>query len=298
VTQRGLTAGEAAQRLGIAVTTLRSWHQRYGLGPTDHEPPSHRRYNARDISRLETMRQLTSRGVPAAKAARIALAQRAGVATAPEPDGLSTGPSGAATRGLMAAAMRLDPKAMAEVLSESIGTYGVVDTWDQLVRPVLTGIGRRHEATGLLIDVEHLLTRCVSESLSVLTRSLDAPPPRTLLACADEEQHTLPLEALAAALATRGVGTRLLGARVPAQALLAVIRRTAPAVVVCWSQTAATSDPRQLAALQVARPTPAMILAAGPGWDAGPVPADIARPTDLVEALDLTLAIVAGGSPE
>ena len=43
--------------------------------------------------------------------------------------------------------------------------------------------------------------------------------PAILLACADEEQHSLPLEALAAALAETGVPSRLLGARVPPDAL-------------------------------------------------------------------------------
>ena len=29
----GLTAGEVARRLGVAVTTIRTWDRRYGLGP-------------------------------------------------------------------------------------------------------------------------------------------------------------------------------------------------------------------------------------------------------------------------
>ena len=55
--------------------------------------------------------------------------------------------------------------------------------------------------------------------------------PRTLLACADEEQHSLPLEALAAALAERGIGARLLGARVPPDAL-----REVEAKLADWQQ--------------------------------------------------------------
>jgi len=40
----GLTAGAVARRLGVAVTTLRTWHQRYDLGPSAHEPGKQRRY--------------------------------------------------------------------------------------------------------------------------------------------------------------------------------------------------------------------------------------------------------------
>ena len=64
-----LTAGAAARRLGVAVTTLRTWHQRYGLGPSQHEPGQHRRYTREDMSRLEVMRRLTAQGVTPAEAA-------------------------------------------------------------------------------------------------------------------------------------------------------------------------------------------------------------------------------------
>jgi hypothetical protein len=63
------------------------------------------------------------------------------------------------------------------------------------------------------------------------------------------EQHSLPLYALAAALAELQVETRMLGARTPPQALADAVSRTGPAAVFVWSQTAATGDPAQLAGL-------------------------------------------------
>jgi DNA-binding transcriptional MerR regulator len=66
VADEPLTAGAAARRLGIAVTTLRSWHQRYGLGPSRHESGQHRRYTEGDLARLDLMRRLTADGLPAA----------------------------------------------------------------------------------------------------------------------------------------------------------------------------------------------------------------------------------------
>ena len=56
MTDDGLTAGAVARRLGVAVTTLRTWHQRYGLGPSEHVPGHHRRYTAEDLDRLQVMR--------------------------------------------------------------------------------------------------------------------------------------------------------------------------------------------------------------------------------------------------
>jgi DNA-binding transcriptional MerR regulator len=68
VSDEHLTAGAAARRLGVAVTTLRSWHQRYGLGPSGHEHGHHRRYSADDMARLVLMQELVSAGVTPAVA--------------------------------------------------------------------------------------------------------------------------------------------------------------------------------------------------------------------------------------
>ncbi|GIJ34029.1 MerR family transcriptional regulator [Verrucosispora sp. WMMD703] len=297
-----LSAGVVAQRLGVAVTTLRTWHQRYGLGPSQHVPGHHRRYTPADLARLEVMRRLTAEGVSPAEAAR--WARQAPDALAPvdisravrRRDGGGTtipvGRAGPAARGLARAAMRLDAAAISETIGRAIAADGVVATWDRLLRPLLVGIGERHAATGALIEVEHLVTRCISAAFSVAASAGPAPgTPRVLLSCADEEQHSLPLEALAAALAEAGVGYRMLGARVPTTALLAAIDRTGPAAVVLWSQTRATADPAQLTALLTASSRPMLVLAAGPGWPARALPTGVVHPTDLTEAVSLTVAL-------
>ena len=63
-----------------------------------------------------------------------------------------------------------------------------------------------------------------------------APTRPVLLAAMPTELHVVPLAVLAALLAERGVGCRSLGAALPADALAAAVRRTAPAAVVLWSQ--------------------------------------------------------------
>src|SRR6185295_18967017 len=68
-----LSAGAVARRLGVAVTTLRTWHQRYGLGPSRHVPGQHRRYTPEDLDRLQVMRRLIGQGIAPAEAAAWAL---------------------------------------------------------------------------------------------------------------------------------------------------------------------------------------------------------------------------------
>lgn len=299
-----LSAGAVARRLGVAVTTLRTWHQRYGLGPSQHVPGHHRRYTPADLARLETMRRLTANGVAPAEAARWAAQAPDAVSPGPSPrpgkrgarDGggatIPVGRAGPAARGLARAAMRLDSNAINEVIDRAIRTDGVVVTWDTLLRPVLAGLGERHAVTATLIEVEHLVSRCVSEAFAAVVRAR-APdgPPRILLSCADEEQHSLPLEALGAALAEAGIAYRLLGARVPVRALLEAVNRTGPAAVVLWSQTRRTADPTQLTALLAGPHRPLLVFAAGPGWRAYSLPAGVVRPVNLAEALSLAAAV-------
>jgi len=287
----GLTAGEVARRLGVAVTTLRSWHQRYGLGPTGHAPGRHRRYTAEDLSRLDVMRALTVAGVsPAEAAARATGARRRTRDRVRDGGGrgIAVGRSGAAARGLARAAVRLDAPAVTTLLTSAIAASGVATTWEDLLVPVLRGIGDRHAATGGLVDVEHLLSGCVSAVLGAVARP--PGPARILLACADEEQHSLPIEALSAALAEDGVATRLLGARVPPVALADAVRRTGPAAVVLWAHSRDLAVPSQLVNLAGTAGHPVLLVAAGPGWAEMALPSDVERPASLSEAVALLTA--------
>jgi DNA-binding transcriptional MerR regulator len=302
VTDDGLTAGAVARRLGVAVTTLRTWHQRYGLGPSEHVPGHHRRYTTEDLDRLQVMRRLTAQGIPPAEAAAWARRSPSPQAAPSPSEGrhggghvIALGPQAApAARGLARAATHLDAAAMRDILDAVIGEHGVAGAWDQVMMPVLISIGDRYEATRRFIEVEHLVSRCMTEALGVVQRPASGVIPRVLLAATDEEQHTLPLEALAAALAEAGIPTRLLGARVPSAALSNAIARTGPDVVILWSQTRSTGDAAQLTRLaEIPRP-PLMIAAAGPGWPHD-LPPGVSRLTTLPEAVATVAAAISPG---
>jgi DNA-binding transcriptional MerR regulator len=292
---QGLTAGEAARQLGVAVTTLRSWHRRYGLGPTQHEHGRHRRYGSEDLALLATMRTLIAQGMPAAEAARLALA---GVRMPPAGSDPATNPRepgrARAVAGLLDTALRLDAEGVRRLVRQALAERGVVGAWQELICPVLITIGERHAATGELIEVEHLLSRTVSEALAAVARPAPGVPARILLACADEEQHSLPLEAMAAAAAERGLGCRLLGARAPPAALLTAVRRTGPRLVVVWSHESETADSAQLRALRDLDGHALLMAAAGPGWGAD-LPPGTLTPADLAEGVELMVAAAGSG---
>lgn len=286
------SAGTVARRLGVAVTTLRTWHQRYGMGPSLHEPGHHRRYTEQDIERLEVMQRLIVEGVAPSEAARWALLDARDPSPSPPlpqgtPDHVST------ARGLHRAAVRLDAPAVRQRVAAAVHDLGVVVAWDEVLRPVLTAIGDRHAITGALIEVEHLLSGCVSAVFGAVSRPSPTVPAQILLACADEEQHSLPLEAVGAALADAGIPTRMLGARVPPAALATAVRRTGPAAVLVWSQLPATGDPGQLEAVLAAPRRPLVIAAGGPGWNVAALPAAVSNPATLTEALAMLVAAIA-----
>ncbi|WP_067494233.1 MerR family transcriptional regulator [Actinoplanes sp. TFC3] len=304
-----LTAGAVARRLGVAVTTLRTWHQRYGLGPSHHVPGQHRRYTAEDLDRLQVMRRLTAQGVPPSEAA--SWARRLSSASTLEPlepppapkparDGggntIPTGRAGPVARGVARAAMRLDAPALREILASTVLERGVVAAWKEVMMPVLIGIGERYEATKRFIEVEHVISRAITEVLSSVPRPPSSEIPHVLLAAADEELHTLPLEALAAALAEAGVPTRLLGARMPPQALVDAVTRTGPDVVVLWSQLSSTAHVAQWEKLLTGGHRPPLAAAAGPGWPAEGLPDGVVRLGSLDEGVRMIAALFESGA--
>ena len=272
-----LTVAALARRLGVAPATLRTWDRRYGLGPSGHAAGSHRRYTATDVQRLELMRRLTREGVLPGEAARIALAADPAATDVVQAEAERVVPlddTDATVRGLVKAAQALDSAAIDRTMTDALRTHGVLWTWDALIAPSLIAVGERWGTSGGGVDVEHLLADCVLRALCSATPAIADPRNArpVLLACAPEELHSLPLHAVAAALAERGIESRVLGPRVPTAALTAAVRRAGASAVFIWAHAAAVADPEQVAAVPVMRP-PVAVVVGGPGWADGPTPA-------------------------
>lgn len=293
----GLPVSAVARRLGVAPATLRTWARRYGLGPTSHAAGAHRRYTPPDLARLETMRRLTLEGVPPSAAARAALEQSDEALPRQRPPRTRGGPGGRVlalpgaeevARGLGRAGMALDARTVTATVREELAVRGVVATWEQVLRPVLVAVGERWAATGEGVEVEHLLSDCIAVALREVAERAHEPlgGRPVLLACAPDEQHALPLYAVAAGLGERGVGSRTLGPALPADALEAAVRRTGPALLFLWSQLRTTAKPAVVDHLPVMRP-PTAVLVGGPGWRGAHLPDRVRLVRTLAEALDL-----------
>lgn len=268
-----------AGQVGIPESTLRAWHRRYGIGPQGSEPGRYRRYLEEDVARLRRMLDLIDLGMLASEAARTVQAGEAGPIP-PERD----------VAELVAAARASDTQRCRIVLDNVLARRGVTDAWDGVFRRALAIVDDDQRNDADCIDIEHALSWAMLGALYRVPRPPSIPgAPLVLLTCAEAEYHTLPLAALAAALAGHRVPVRMLGAATPTQSLARAVRDTGPAAIVLWSQYPDTAAPGALGAL---RPYSVPVYTAGPGWPSPPSPGT-RHLTSLTEALQ----VLTGPSP-
>jgi MerR family transcriptional regulator, light-induced transcriptional regulator len=285
--QPTLPVAAVARRLGVAPATLRTWARRYGIGPRGHTTGSHRRYAPADVARLELMQQAFLRGATPAEAASYALRSdthelRVRIV---QPERAVSARS-ASVLGIGRAATAMDAVATQRLIVEGIRDLGVLTVWDDVLRPV----SRWAHA----VEVERMVHECVLAAMVNATPLVTTPrnPRPVLLCCAPGERHSLPLYALRAALARAGIGTQMLGADLPADALAAAVRRAGPAAVAVWAQRPSggtdvfTRVPRTRQRVR--------LFACGPGWLTEDLPGRVERLEDLAGAVRRVEALVGG----
>jgi DNA-binding transcriptional MerR regulator len=291
--------GAVSDRLGLSPATLRTWDRRYGVGPSQRTDGGHRRYSEEDIRRVRVMARFTARGVPAQSAARVALSMDSDrllietgaeeAAEVPRGDDLGT------VEAICSAALSLDPGMLSKIYQRTLRERDLVAAWTHVFAPALRTIGDQWGAGSLGVESEHLASEILVSELRSVIR---ANRPRNahseaILACADDEQHYLPLLALEAELARHGVGALGLGARVPTQALQSLLLSRRPSRLFLWASISRAVDEQLWSVLDHVRWPLALVLG-GPGWpDDLPLSGrwvSVTRASDLAGATQALLA--------
>jgi methanogenic corrinoid protein MtbC1 len=155
-----------------------------------------------------------------------------------------------------------------ETLRSELDLHGVIEGWHEVIVPTLIAIGEAWEESGQGIEIEHAFTEVLKKVFRERLIECDATanPNPVILAAVGEEQHSLPLHALQAALGEIGIKVHFLGARTPIEALSATISRIAPPAVFLWALLPVNANPDFYRSLPAVRPAPRIVLG-GPGWD-------------------------------
>ena len=231
-----LRIGELSRRVGVPVESLRAWERRYGLLAPSRTQGGFRLYGEDDVARVLAMRANLDRGLFAAEAARLALAEDVS-----EP---LSAPAPVADASELAAALdRFDEVGAQQALDRLFATLTLDVVLRDVLLPYLHDLGERWESGDASVAQEHFASNVVRGRLTALARGWDrGAGPRALLACAEGERHDLPLVGFG--LALRGHGWRIsyLGADTPAASIVEAARELSPDAVVVSGTVAGAFD--------------------------------------------------------
>jgi len=232
-----LRIGELSRRVGVPVESLRAWERRYGLLTPSRTQGGFRLYGEDDVARVLAMRANLERGLFAAEAARLALAE-----DVTEP---LRAPAPTADAAQLAATLdRFDEAGAQQALDRLLATLTIDVVLRDVLLPYLHELGERWEGGEVSVAQEHFASNLLRGRLTALARGWDrGGGPRALLACAEGERHDLPLVGFG--LALRGHGWRIsyLGADTPVASLVEAARELSPDAVVVSGTVAGVFDP-------------------------------------------------------
>jgi MerR family transcriptional regulator, light-induced transcriptional regulator len=216
---------EFASLVGVQEETLRAWERRYDLLQPERSAGGYRLYSPADERRIRAMQAHMQRGLAAAQAAALAVAESGREIVAPaDPQAL--------LKELVGAAEAFDATRF-DALLDAAFAPGTVAGIRDVVLPLLHEVGLRWERSEITVGHEHFASHLVERRLLTLARGWDAGTgPLALLACPSGERHTLGLVCFGLLLAERGWRIAYLGADTPVDQVADMGARLRPAAVV------------------------------------------------------------------
>lgn len=209
------TIRDLSRITGLTSERIRAWERRYDLLSPSRLPNGYRVYSLEDLRTLLQVKAAIDGGASIGEVAgsRHVAAPRLPTAARRALDAASRGDVARARRELREAGSSLTP----------------VETWSQLVQPLLDGLGDRWAVGDAPIWLEHVVTRELRALMEA--RLAEAPSgggPLAAVFCPEHEHHEMPLLAVAARLAETGWRPIVLGPHLPVDAAHAFVERHRP----------------------------------------------------------------------
>jgi DNA-binding transcriptional MerR regulator len=259
VTDVRLRIGALSERVGVSAELLRAWERRYGVLQPRRTEGGFRLYSAVDEERVRAMLRHVEAGVPAAEAARLALAETPASGNAVLPPRLE-----ALAAALREALDRFDEPAANLALDRLLAAFTIETVLRDVLVPYLHELGERWERGDASVAQEHYASNLLRGRLLGLARGWGRRSgPTTVLACAPGELHDLPLIVFGLVLARRASGVTFLGPDTPVDTVADLARDLETRLVVVSATTPGrlTSVRRELR--ELARSVPVALAGAG-----------------------------------
>lgn len=219
-----------SRRTGLSQLVLRAWERRYGVVVPGRTDSGRRRYSDLDVERLTLLGRLTAAdhrigdiaNLPLAELRQLVSELPGPAVTAPAP-----APQAADASALLEQAMRavaaLDAAALEGVLARASMILGRAALRQELIQPLLEGIGQRWREGSLRIAHEHMATTVVHAFLAASNAAQVPEPGAPLLVVAAPARNRHELGALMAASQGRDLGWEVLylGVDLPAEEIAA-----------------------------------------------------------------------------
>ena len=240
-----LRIGELSRRVGVSDYVLRAWENRYGLLSPMRSGGGFRLYSESDEARVRRMQFHLARGLSAAEAARVAIAEARSLPTVDVLE--ATHRAGRLDvvvddlwRALRRALDDCDEPAAQQVLDRLMSEFTVATVLRDIVLPYLHELGDRWEHDEVTVAQEHFASNVIRGRLTGLARGWGGGlGPRAVLACPPGELHDLPLLIFGIVLNRSGWRVDYFGTNTPIEELVTVVEQDSPDLVVL---AAATSE--------------------------------------------------------
>ncbi len=225
-----LRIGELSRRVEVEPALLRAWEKRYGLLKPRRSGGNFRLYSLADVARVWAMKGHLARGLAAAEAAQLALAEESPVhvdrvSAKPGADG-----SALELRDQLAS---LDESAVHETLDRVFALNSLEEVLMRTIIPCLREIGHGWERGEISVAQEHFASTLLRARLLALARGWSAGSGRTaVLACPSGEQHDIGLISFGLILWRQGWRIVYIGQDTPADELPGTLAATQPDVLV------------------------------------------------------------------
>ena len=221
----GINIAAVAQRTGVGADTLRKWERRYGVLRPNRTAGGQRRYDERDVARVEWLRDRLAEGFRIGEAAALLETSEVDVAATPE----------ALRNAIVQAIGDTRLTHVPALVDQAFMLHDVETTVEEIIAPALREVGDRWRDGASRIADEHLLTALAQRRLvSLLDDRRHAVRGTAVLACAPGERHEFGLLALAVLLQADGWLAAYLGADTPLDSALTTVER-AGANLLCLS---------------------------------------------------------------